>query len=361
MMRASERYEVAVVGAGIAGLAVARELFRKGRSVVVFEARDRVGGRLWSRRLTSTGQRVDAGATWYWPGEHRVARLVDELAVATHDQFIAGDATYHDRPHAQRIQGNPIDVPSYRFTNGAESLAAAVAAQLPSDVVRLGALVHEVEVRGERLLVRYGDPTAGVHEVEADHVAIALPPALAVHRIGFDPGLPDRLRSIAAATPVWMGSTTKVIVHFSEPFWRAQGLSGSGISHIGPMRELHDMSGPDGEPAVLIGFAPNRSSAEPVNEHEVRAQLIEMFGAAANDPIDIIITDWSAQPDTSPPGVEALHRYETYGHAVWQIAGMGGRLHWTSTETSPEAPGHIEGALAAAERTVAVIVGSPPM
>ncbi|MEM1335820.1 MAG: FAD-dependent oxidoreductase, partial [Actinomycetota bacterium] len=196
----------------------------------------------------------------------------------------------------------------------------------------------------------------GAHEVEADHVVIALAPALAVHRIAFHPGLPDRLSGIAAATPVWMGATTKVVAHFAEPFWRGQGLSGSAISHLGPMRELHDMSGPGGEPAVLFGFVPNQPSAEPVDEHQVRAQLIEVFGAEANDPIDIIITDWRAQPATSPPGAEALHEYQTYGHAVWQTAAMDGRLHWTSTETSTEAPGHIEGALAAAERVAAAIV-----
>ncbi|MEO1058932.1 MAG: FAD-dependent oxidoreductase, partial [Actinomycetota bacterium] len=60
----------------------------------------------------------------------------------------------------------------------------------------------------------------------------------------------------------------------------------------------------------------------------------------------------------SPPGVEALHEYQTYGHPIWQTPTGDGRLHWTSTETSREAPGHIEGALAAAERTVLAIVGS---
>ncbi|HLM74635.1 MAG TPA: FAD-dependent oxidoreductase, partial [Polyangiaceae bacterium] len=45
---AEERADVVVIGAGLAGLTAAREIARKGRSVLVLEARDRVGGRTLS-------------------------------------------------------------------------------------------------------------------------------------------------------------------------------------------------------------------------------------------------------------------------------------------------------------------------
>ena len=53
---------VVVVGAGVAGLAAARELADAGAEVVVLEARDRIGGRIFTDR--STGQPVDLGASW---------------------------------------------------------------------------------------------------------------------------------------------------------------------------------------------------------------------------------------------------------------------------------------------------------
>lgn len=45
---AEERGDVLVIGAGLAGLAAATELATSGRSVIVLEARDRVGGRVWT-------------------------------------------------------------------------------------------------------------------------------------------------------------------------------------------------------------------------------------------------------------------------------------------------------------------------
>ena len=45
------KYEVIVIGAGVAGLAAARTLAESGRRVVILEARDRIGGRIWTRSL----------------------------------------------------------------------------------------------------------------------------------------------------------------------------------------------------------------------------------------------------------------------------------------------------------------------
>ena len=54
--------DVLVIGAGIAGLACAQALQRQGRRVIVLEARDRLGGRIWTD--TSLGLPLDLGASW---------------------------------------------------------------------------------------------------------------------------------------------------------------------------------------------------------------------------------------------------------------------------------------------------------
>ena len=338
--------DVAIVGAGISGLAAAATLRAAGHRVVVFESRDRVGGRLLS---TDGAPGLDLGATWFWPGEQRVAALIAALGADVHPHHLAGDAVYHAPEGARRLDGNPIDVPSGRFSAGAQQLAVALAERLPAGTLHLDCPVEAIH-HGDHLTVRHRGGTTS-----AQHVVLALPPALAMHRIGFEPALPERIAALAAATPVWMGAMAKVVVRYEHAFWRDAGLAGSAISHMGPMREIHDMSGPDGSPAALFGFVPLTGTAPHPDDQAVVDQLAELFGPAAASPLEITIKDWRSDPDTSPPGVATLDSYQTYGHPLFQEAALNGRLHWASTETGTTAPGHIEGALAAAERASTAI------
>lgn len=354
-MQASDR-DVVVIGAGIAGLAVAHEIVQAGNSVLVLEARDRVGGRLLAHDVDGVG--LDLGATWYWPGERRVAQLIDALGVQVHPSHISGDAMYHDAP-AQRLSGNPIDVPSGRFSDGAASLPQAVAKQLPDGALQLGATVRSITTSDTGATVAYDSGGGNDHDygtVRAQHVVLALPPALAAHAITIEPPLPQPLSGLVAITPVWMGAIAKVVAVYDTAFWRQNGLAGSAISHVGPMREIHDMSGPDGTPAALFGFVPLSQGNKPPTRDEVQAQLVEIFGPQAASPLEIVIHDWSAEEFTSPPNVAELGAYQAYGHPLFQEPCGHGRLHWASTETATVAPGHIEGALAAAERTAAAIM-----
>ncbi|WP_442576080.1 flavin monoamine oxidase family protein [Microbacterium sp. F51-2R] len=57
-----QQFDTIVVGAGVAGLTAARLLTRHGQKVVVLEARDRIGGRVWTVR--HEGHVTDLGASW---------------------------------------------------------------------------------------------------------------------------------------------------------------------------------------------------------------------------------------------------------------------------------------------------------
>lgn len=73
-------YDCIVVGAGLAGLIAARNLHRSGRNVLVIEAQDRIGGRMYGRYLPS-GQWIDRGGQWVGPTQDRFLALLDEYGV----------------------------------------------------------------------------------------------------------------------------------------------------------------------------------------------------------------------------------------------------------------------------------------
>lgn len=81
--------DVVIVGAGFAGLTAARALQEARRSVVVLEARERVGGR--THTVPAHGTAVDLGGQWIGPGQDRIAALVEELGFSTWPQTETGD------------------------------------------------------------------------------------------------------------------------------------------------------------------------------------------------------------------------------------------------------------------------------
>lgn len=84
-----EEFDVVVVGAGLAGLAAARELQAGGASVCVLEARDRVGGRTLNEDI-GDGQVVELGGQWVGPGQDRILELIGELGLETFPTWSAG-------------------------------------------------------------------------------------------------------------------------------------------------------------------------------------------------------------------------------------------------------------------------------
>ena len=86
--------DVVVVGAGIAGLSAARAIRKAGRSVVVLEARDRVGGRTLNHGIGG-GEVVEVGGQWVGPTQDRVLALIDELGLETFDTYVDGKSVYY--------------------------------------------------------------------------------------------------------------------------------------------------------------------------------------------------------------------------------------------------------------------------
>jgi monoamine oxidase len=88
------RAEYCVVGARFAGLSAARRLQRHGKSVILVEARDRVGGRVWNR-TAADGSVVSVGGTWLGKRQDRMFELCREFGMDVYPQYERGDTVMH--------------------------------------------------------------------------------------------------------------------------------------------------------------------------------------------------------------------------------------------------------------------------
>jgi monoamine oxidase len=126
--------DVAVIGAGLAGLTAARTLAKAGRSVTVLEGRDRVGGRTLGVEI-GQGKSVEIGGQWVGPTQRRVLALIEELGLETFSTYGRGGHLFEHRgrirpykgtiPRANVIALAEVGVASARLNRMAQSVDPA--------------------------------------------------------------------------------------------------------------------------------------------------------------------------------------------------------------------------------------------
>ena len=366
LLRPSGDVDVAIVGAGAAGIAAARRCLAGGLTPAVLEARGRVGG----RALTASfgGHPVDLGAHWMHAGAvnplvrlarqrgERLRRARGDSHVVVRGRFVgpAGRAEHgraFDRVDAAICRGiaGGVDAPvsallpplgrwraateaTYALISG-RPLDEVSAADFPSDEfgdnyfvgggygaylsrlaaglpIALGCAVTRIEVAGGsvRLSTSAGTVTAGA-------AIVTVPtPLLAAGEIDFRPGLPADLADAVAGFEA--GTYEHVVVNWPDaPFHGADRLA----KLIGSRQSLGLMTRLDGAPFhyIELDHATVRSrqhGGRPALAQIARAAVREQFGARALDRLRVVAaTDWTGDPWSRsawavlPPG-RAGHR-----------------------------------------------------
>jgi monoamine oxidase len=236
-----------------------------------------------------------------------------------------------------------------RFVGGSQLISLRMAEELGDRVV-LRAPAHTVSWDGNGVIIQAGDAT-----VAAKRAVIAMAPALTA-RIAFEPVLGPARTQLAQRMP-W-GSYLKCTAIYDEPFWRADGLSGEGVSDVGPATTTFDNTPPRGSPGALMSFVSGSEARalQRLGVSQRRAAVLEglarMYGQKARHPEHWIEQDWSREPYTGgapvcfmPPGVVT-----GYGQALRAPVGP---IHWAGTETSPVWSGYMDGAVRSGERAAA--------
>lgn len=347
------RPQVAVVGGGVSGLNAARLLAEAGMSFELFEARDRLGGRVLTVEGTGvpSGDGYDLGPSWFWPHvQPALGAVIEELGLPSFPQSSEGDVIFErmSREPVQRYAVARQTPESMRLAGGSATLVRALADRVGEHRVHLSSTVVGLELADAEVRLTYRDGAGAERTVEVGYVVAALPPRLLEGTIAFTPALAPETSALWRGTPTWMAAQAKFFALYDTPFWLSVGLSGTAQSMVGPMLEMHDATTQSGGAALFgfLGMSPveRQAMGEQALTAACVAQLVRIFGPQAHRPTATIVKDWAADPLTA-----TRDDLTSSGHpspaASWLVGPWAGRLVLAGSETSPHEAGYLAGAI----------------
>jgi len=355
--------DTVIVGGGLCGLALAGRLQAQGCDYALFEARERLGGRILTVRCETARMAVDLGAAWFWPKLHpRLLRLVADLGLASFPQWENGTVlqltSADTKPEPVSI--DDLHGGAHRVEGGAGALVSALAQRLDSERLHLGCVLTGLTDEGERIRLRFLGQ-GQTFEQTARRVVLALPPRLLNERIQSGPELGEALRQALRQTPTWMAQQAKVVIGYERAFWREQGLAGNAFAEHSRavLGEVYDACNGASTHAALGGFVALPPALREAYRNGlpmlVRSQLVQLFGHEAQRG-EKHYQDWASETFTCAsldrtPADDAPR----YGDPLLQSPYWQGKLFFGGTETARYGGGYMEGALEAAGRILQVL------
>ena len=339
--------DIVIIGGGFSGLLIAYFLQKEGMNPQILEARNRLGGRIYT--LRSDDAHIEMGATWLGKKHHHLVDLLDDFGIDICEQYMGSKGYYEPMSvmPPQLVDLPPGEEPSYRIKGGTDILIQRLARRLDQNQIHLNEAVQTIRETNSTLEIQTDS-----NVFEADIAISTLPPKLLVDSVQFSPALPDEFTDIASQTHTWMADSIKVALTFEEPFWRNPDSSGTIFSNVGPVSEMYDHSG-DGRYA-LKGFMNNAWHAVSREQRKqlVIEQLRRFYGSKVDSYRSYRELVWQNEPFTYSNYKKPVTPHQNNGHSIFQQAFFDQRLIIAGSETATEFPGYMDGVVESAQRTV---------
>jgi len=346
MKNKNTNYDVLIIGAGLTGLTLAYLLRESGLSIKIIEARNRIGGRIFTKGYDSK-QPLEMGATWLGSQHRKLIQLLDELKIGVFDQTIGNKAIYEAISTSPHYLANlpPNPDPSKRIQGGTERLIHRLSESMNKENVILNQSVTSIEELETSLKVNTEDQT-----FYASKVISTLPPNLLVSTIDFNPKLPKEITQVAQDTHTWMGESIKVTFTYAEPFWRDTKFSGTIMSNVGPIGEMYDHSNFEDSFYALKGFFSGNYFSISRDERLTMClqQLRKYYGSQVDDFLTYEEAVWRNEKFTFANYNNHVLPHQNNGHPDFQKLFLNGRFIIGGTETAKSYPGYMEGAVISA-------------
>ncbi|KNC20328.1 Putrescine oxidase [Arthrobacter sp. RIT-PI-e] len=242
-----------------------------------------------------------------------------------------------------------------RVVGGMQSVSERMAADLGEDVI-LSSPARTLRwsgLDGQDGVTVVSDTTT----VHARYAVVAVPPNL-YSRISYEPPLPRRQHQMHQHQS--LGLVIKVHAVYPTPFWREEGLSGTGFSAESVVQEIYDNSNHEDPRGTLVGFVSDEKADAmfelPPHERQERilAAIAGFLGPAALEPEVYYESDWASEEWTrgayaASYDLGGLHRYGRDQRTPV------GPIHWSCSDIAAEGYQHVDGAIRMGLRTAGAI------
>jgi monoamine oxidase len=291
---------------------------------------------------------MEMGATWWGPKHTRLKALLKNLKIPVFPQRLGEKAIYEPISTSpfQLVTLPEEDQPSFRIGGGTSTLIRTLASMLLEEEIHLEMQVTAITETEDGLRVECQG-----QEYHARLVVSTLPPYLLKETVNITPPLPAKLSEVMEQTHTWMGESIKFALAYDHPFWREANSSGTVFSSVGPVNEMYDHSNIQDNQYALKGFI--SSSFYTLSETERRLRILRQLRTYYGDVVDAFRTYtekvWARDSMTYAHYDRSVFPHQNNGNSEYRKVWLGGKLLIAGSETAPQYPGYMEGAVQSAE------------